>query len=121
MPSADVSATERAASALFGYTMGAVVALPFDRIKSRMQVSGTARRMGAWALAQNLVATQGLSGLYKGATPHMLIAPYTVFYYSMYDELLSRGRAATASSGANGHPLVPLGAAILARRVGTCG
>jgi solute carrier family 25 protein 39/40 len=98
--------------------MGAVVALPFDRIKSRMQVSGTARRMGAWALAKNILAAQGLRGLYKGGTPHMLIAPYTVFYYSVYDELLSRGRA--ASSGTNGHALIPLGAAIIARTIETC-
>ena len=47
----------------------------------------------------------------------MLIAPYTVFYYSIYDELLGRGRAATAKDGKQGHPLVPLAAAVCGRTV----
>ena len=33
----EVTATERAISALVGYTCGAIVVLPFDRLKSLMQ------------------------------------------------------------------------------------
>ena len=125
--SKDITATERAISALVGYSCGAVVVLPFDRVKSLLQVSTSSRQMGALGLARNILATQGIRGLYKGAGPHMLIAPYTVLYYSMYDELLGRGRALTecsSSSGGNpcvggGHPLVPLGAACVARTAET--
>ena len=51
-----VSPAERGLSALVGYTAGAVVVLPFDRVKSLMQVSGTARRTGAIPLARSIVA-----------------------------------------------------------------
>jgi hypothetical protein len=48
-----------------------------------------------------------------GGGPHMLIAPYTVLYYSMYDELRCLGIAATEGrSGPGGHGLVPLGPAV---------
>ena len=103
--SKDITATERAISALVGYSCGAVVVLPFDRVKSLLQVSTSSRQMGAVGLARHILATQGLRGLYKGTGPHMLIAPYTVLYYSMYDELLGRGRALTeCSSGSGGAP-----------------
>ena len=125
--SKDITATERAISALVGYSCGAVVVLPFDRVKSLLQVSTSSRQMGAVGLARHILATQGLRGLYKGTGPHMLIAPYTVLYYSMYDELLGRGRALTeCSSGSGGapcvgggHPLVPLAAACVARSAET--
>ena len=117
---AAISTTERAISAFVGYTCGAVVVLPFDRVKSLLQVSSAARHQGALPLAREIWATQGVLGLYKGAGPHMLIAPYTVLYYSMYEELRGRGHAATEEqSGPGGHALVPLGAAICARTVET--
>jgi len=118
-PQGSVTAAERAISALVGYTAGAAVVLPFDRVKSLMQVSEDAWRRGAWATARHLFATSGVAGLYKGGGPHMLIAPYTVFYYVLYDELLTRGRAATSVDGSSGHSLVPLGAAMCARTVET--
>ena len=78
-----------------------------------LQVSPAARAQGALPLAREIWATQGLRGLYMGGGPHMLIAPYTVLYYSMYDELRCRGIAATeARSGPGGHALVLLGAAV---------
>ena len=127
--SKDITATERAISALVGYSFGAVVVLPFDRVKSLLQVSAyngplTWRQMGAVGLARNILAALGLRGLYRGAGPHMLIAPYTVLYYSMYDELLGRGRALTECSAGDpcvggGHPLVPLAAACVARTAET--
>ena len=55
----EVSATERALSALVGYTCGAVVVLPFDRIKSLMQVSESARKQGAVRLARSVYAANG--------------------------------------------------------------
>ncbi len=115
-----VSATERALSVVVGYSLGAVVVLPFDRTKSLMQVSDAARRQGAMATVRSVLRQQGVRGLYQGGAAHMLIAPYSVLYYSLYDELLSEGRrATTASCGPDGHPLVPLGAAICARTVET--
>ena len=57
-----------------------------------LQVSPAARAQGALPLARQIWATQGLRGLYMGGGPHMLIAPYTVLYYSMYDELRCRGK-----------------------------
>lgn len=72
------------------------------------------------SVARTVVATQGISGLFKGGVAHLLIAPYTVLYYSLYDEILTRGRAATATAdGDGGHPLVPLGAALCARTLET--
>jgi len=50
----------------------------------------------------------------------MLVAPYSIFYYSVYDELLVRGRAvSTTRSHPHGHPLVPLGAAVCGRTLET--
>jgi len=98
-------------SALVGYTMGAVVVLPFDRLKTLMQVAAQdGRHVTALQLARTVVSEQGLRGLYQGAQPHMLIAPYTMFYYSVYSQLLGWDQ---------GHPLAPLGAAVLARTVET--
>mmetsp|Transcript_53465 Transcript_53465/g.144128 ORF Transcript_53465/g.144128 Transcript_53465/m.144128 type:complete len:144 (+) Transcript_53465:69-500(+) len=107
----EVSAVERAASALVGYMMGGVVVLPFDRLKTLMQVAArNGQPTGSVALARRILETQGLRGLYQGAHPHMLIAPFTMFYYSVYDELLQRGGAG---------PLAPLGAAVCARTLET--
>lgn len=115
-----ISAGERAIAALNGYTVGAAVVLPFDRIKSLMQVSASHRQQGALASARQVMAKGGVAGLYQGGTAHMLIAPFTIFYYSLYDELLSRGRRATTETHGNGgHPLLPLGAAIVARSIET--
>ena len=61
-------------------------------VRLALQVSPAARAQGALPLARQIWATQGLRGLYMGGGPHMLIAPYTVLYYSMYDELRCRGK-----------------------------
>jgi solute carrier family 25 protein 39/40 len=107
-------------SALFGYTCGAVVVLPFDRVKSLMQVDAAYRRSGALSVARSIHARHGLPGLFTGGTAHMMIAPFTVFYYSLYDEALAKGRLATATEATpRGHTLVPLGAAIFGRTVET--
>lgn len=107
---------ERAISALVGYCTAAAVVLPLDRIKSLMQVSDTSRRQGGVGVARTLLTQQGFRGLFKGGSVHLMIAPYAVLYYSLYDEILTRGRAATATSNEpSGHPLVPLGAALCAR------
>ena len=53
-------------SMLVGYTAGAVVVLPFDRIKSLMQVSDASRQQGATGVARTIIASQGIRGLYKG-------------------------------------------------------
>jgi len=115
-----VSAAERAFAALVGYTAGAAVVLPFDRVKSLLQVSALSRRQGAVGVAKQLFQAHGMGGLYQGGTAHMLIAPYTVFYYSLYDEILAHGRRATSEThGVSGHPLTPLFAALVARSVET--
>lgn len=75
-------------------------------------------RRGALDLARSIIASQGVVGLYKGGMPHMLIAPFTVLYYSMYDEFLVRGRGMTPV-GSSAHELVPLGAAVCARTLET--
>jgi hypothetical protein len=101
---------EKAASVLIGYTMGAAVVLPFDRVKSLMQVDEAARKRGALGLAAWTVQTEGVRGLYRGGGVHMMIAPYTTFYYLLYDDIQARGRALTASPASpNGHHSVPLG------------
>lgn len=107
----DVSAGERAVSALVGYSLGGVVVLPFDRLKTLMQVAATqGKGVGSVALCRQIVAEQGVRGLYQGAGPHMMIAPFTMFYFSVYGELLQRG---------GGDPLAPLGAAVCARTLET--
>lgn len=108
--------TERAVSVLVGYSAGAVVVLPFDRVKSLMQVDAASRRLGALHLARRIVAADGARGLYQGGAAHMLIAPYAILYYLIYDAILTRGRAASATPTApGGHHLVPLAAALVAR------
>jgi len=105
----EVSAVERAISVLVGYAFGGVVVLPFDRLKTLMQVAANeGRSVGSMSLARQILRSQGVRGFYQGGYPHMLIAPYTMLYYSMYDEMLTLG--------GNG-PLVPLGAAVVARAV----
>ena len=71
-------------------------------------------------MASSIHARHGLPGLFTGGTAHMMIAPFTVFYYSLYDEALAKGRLATATEATpRGHTLVPLGAAIFGRTVET--
>lgn len=107
----NVSALERAVSALVGYTFGGFVVLPFDRIKTLMQVAAQeGRHRGSVAVAREVLRSQGMRGLYQGFQPHFMIAPYTMLYYSVYGELLSYG---------GGHPLAPLGAAVCARTLET--
>lgn len=103
---------ERAVSALVGYTLGGFVVLPFDRIKSLMQVAAQEGKASSSSVqvARTLLQTQGLRGLYQGFVPHFMIAPYTMLYYSIYSELLTHG---------DGHPLAPLGAAVCARTLET--
>eukprot|EP00928_Gymnodinium_smaydae_P034858 TRINITY_DN24618_c0_g1_i1.p1 TRINITY_DN24618_c0_g1~~TRINITY_DN24618_c0_g1_i1.p1 ORF type:complete len:305 (-),score=42.30 TRINITY_DN24618_c0_g1_i1:99-1013(-) len=109
----NVNALERAVSALAGYTLGSIVVIPFDRLKTLMQVSAQrGEYSSAMVLARRLYATQGVGGLYQGAKPHMLIAPYAILYYSLYSELLELG------TGRLGQ-FAPLGAAIVARTVET--
>eukprot|EP00933_Yihiella_yeosuensis_P030371 TRINITY_DN24017_c0_g1_i1.p1 TRINITY_DN24017_c0_g1~~TRINITY_DN24017_c0_g1_i1.p1 ORF type:complete len:304 (+),score=39.64 TRINITY_DN24017_c0_g1_i1:135-1046(+) len=104
-------AVERAVSALVGYTMGAIPVLPFDRIKTLMQVSAQqGKHMSSVTVARSLFASQGVKGFYQGFGPHFMIAPYTMFYYTVYGELLAMG---------GGHPLAPLGAAMAARTMET--
>ena len=69
-----MSAAERATAALVGYTAGAVVVLPFDRVKSLLQVSAESRKLGAVATAQRELQRHGVRGLFRGGTAHMLIA-----------------------------------------------
>mmetsp|Transcript_75286 Transcript_75286/g.121547 ORF Transcript_75286/g.121547 Transcript_75286/m.121547 type:complete len:302 (-) Transcript_75286:242-1147(-) len=103
----EATAMERAVSALVGYVMGGVVVLPFDRVKTLMQVAAQeGRHLTSFTLARSVVSSQGIRGLYQGFQPHFMIAPYTMLYYSIYTELLDQG---------GGHPLAPLGAAIVAR------
>lgn len=108
----DVSAGERAISALVGYFFGGLVVLPFDRLKVSMQASAQSGvGVSAVARLRAIVQQSGVRGLYQGGMAHFMIAPYTVLYYSTYDELLKL-------EGGN-NPLAPLGAAILARTVET--
>lgn len=112
-PTDGFTEAEKAASVLIGYTMGAVVVLPFDRVKSLMQVDEVARKHGALGLAARILRTEGVRGLYRGGGVHMMIAPYTTFYYLLYDGIQARGRALTASPASpDGHHLVPLGTAL---------
>jgi len=102
------NAAERAVSAFVGYTMGAVVVLPFDRLKTMMQVAQLegGKTVGSIPLARAVLRRQGLMGLYQGGGAHMLIAPYTVLYYTIYGELMLYGA---------GSPWAPLWAACCAR------
>lgn len=71
-------------------------------------------------MASDIYARHGLRGLFTGGTAHMLISPFTVFYYSIYDEALARGRhATTTETSPRGHVLVPLAAAVFGRTVET--
>jgi len=101
----EISGSERAISALTGYCMGSLVVVPFDRVKTLMQATPGACQRGL-SVARDIVARDGLRGIYRGLDVQMLIAPYTVFYYCVYDELLK-------SQG--DHRLAPLSAAVGAR------
>lgn len=107
----DRSTQENAASALVGYVLGGFVVLPFDRIKTLLQVAAKdGRRESATSLLKRVVQTQGYRGLYQGSGPHFMIAPFTMFYYTIYGEFLALGK---------GHPLDPLWAAMCARTIET--
>lgn len=107
---ASLTESDKALSVLLGYSLGAAVVLPLDRLKSLMQVDEGARRAGAFGLARRIVRSNGVRGLYQGGGAHMLIAPYTIFYYLLYDGLQMRGRELTATPATReGHHLVPLG------------
>lgn len=103
----DISSSERAISALAGYCMGSFVVVPFDRVKTLMQAAPGASptAMKVW---RGVFASAGVRGLYRGLDTQLLIAPYTVLYYTIYDEF-------RRLSG--DHRLAPLGAAICARSV----
>lgn len=83
LPSSYVVAVERAFSALVGYSFGAVVVLPLDRLKTLMQASSAETRVSAVSLARQVCARQGFPGLFQGWPSHMIIAPYTIFYFSV--------------------------------------
>lgn len=101
----DISGYERAVAALTGYVAGSIVVVPFDRIKTLMQASPGAHPC-ARQLARDVLRTDGLRGLYRGMDTQLLIAPYTVVYYCLYDELLRLQQD---------HPMAPLSAAVVAR------
>lgn len=104
-------AMERAAAAFVGYCIGAVVVLPFDRLKTIMQVEArTGCNISSVAAFKQVLRNQGVRGLYQGFNPHMLIAPFTMLYFSIYDELAQRGA---------GNPAAPLYAAVVARTLET--
>eukprot|EP00405_Crypthecodinium_cohnii_P063071 CAMPEP_0195025924 /NCGR_PEP_ID=MMETSP0326_2-20130528/48934_1 /TAXON_ID=2866 ORGANISM="Crypthecodinium cohnii, Strain Seligo" /NCGR_SAMPLE_ID=MMETSP0326_2 /ASSEMBLY_ACC=CAM_ASM_000348 /LENGTH=310 /DNA_ID=CAMNT_0040047533 /DNA_START=231 /DNA_END=1160 /DNA_ORIENTATION=- len=110
--SSDVSSAERAASAFVGYALGAVVVVPLDRWKTLMQVAAQrGEKVHALVVGRHM-ASQGIRGIYQGAYPHMLIAPFTVLYYSVYDELMQRQVFGSS-------PFAPLGAAVCARTLET--
>lgn len=96
---------ERAASALFGYCVGSLVVVPFDRVKTLLQAQPVVNRR-AVAVATEVARQAGLRGLYRGLDAQLLIAPFAVFYYSVYDELLTLQ---------GDDPFAPLYAAALAR------
>jgi len=81
-----VSAVERATSALAGYVAGSIVVVPFDRVKTLMQAT-PGERPRAVDVARGVLAREGMRGIYRGLDAQLLIAPYTVLYYSTYDEL----------------------------------
>jgi len=103
----DISGYERAVSALAGYVAGSMVVVPFDRVKTLMQASPGAHPP-ATQVARNVWRKEGLRGLYRGMDTQLLISPYTVIYYSLYDELVKLQKD---------HPLAPLSAAVVARTV----
>jgi hypothetical protein len=113
-PTDGLNEAEKAVSVLIGYTMGAAVVLPFDRVKSLMQVEDVAYKRGALGSAARILRTEGVRGLYRGGGVHMMIAPYTIFYYLLYDGIQTRGRALTASPASpDGHHFTPLGATLI--------
>lgn len=99
------SAFERAVSASVGYVIGPFVVVPFDRVKTLIQVA-PAPLPKAHAVARDLFAREGFRGLYRGVDTQLLRAPYSVIYFSLYDELLRMQ---------GDKPLAPLNAAVLAR------
>jgi len=103
----ETNSVDRATSALVGYCMGSMVVVPFDRVKTLMQ-SAPGSAPSAWNLSMHVMKTDGIRGLYRGLDTQLLIAPYTVIYYSMYDELLH---------WQGNHALAPLYAACMARTI----
>lgn len=99
------SNAERALSATWGYFLGALVVLPFDRVKTLVQASPGTRPL---RVVRDVWSADGLRGLYRGFDAHMLIAPYNVLYYCIYDELLTLQ---------DRHPLAPLSSAVVARTI----
>lgn len=103
----EVANHERAISALVGYVCGSSVVIPFDRVKTLMQAT-PGHTPSARKVARAVFATSGVRGLYRGGDVHLMVAPLTVVYYTIYDELLK---------WQGDHPLAALNAALLARTI----
>lgn len=105
----DISGIERAACALTGYIAGSFVVVPFDRVKTLMQAA-PGKTPSPSSVALEIFRTHGVRGLYRGLDTQLLIAPYTVLYYTIYDELLQLQQNRT---------FAPLSSAIVARTIET--
>jgi len=57
-----LSIKEQVAGALLGSTVAEIIVYPFDTLKLLQQIQG----LGTWECCQNLMATQGVAGFYRG-------------------------------------------------------
>jgi len=81
---------------------GASASHPLDLIKVRLQIQGeagsAANRLGPWAMARSIVASDGVPGLFSGLTASMLRqAVYSSVRFGVYDvakERLGRNQPA---------------------------
>lgn len=108
-------AAERAASAFVGYFVAAFLVVPLDRITRLMQAMPASLPASASALTVSrlVVRRQGVGGLFQGLDSHMMIAPYTTFYYTIYDDFFQRTKAYDPARA----DLAPLVAAVGARSI----
>lgn len=70
-------------------------------------LSNTPRSYGTFAMIRRIFSREGLSGLYAGLAPTLVMAvPNTVLYYSAYDEIvwnLRKIRTSSSSSSSSTH------------------
>ena len=76
--------------------------------------------LGTWGMVRRIFATEGLTGIYAGLTPTLVMAvPNTVLYYSSYDEMVGRLRRVSeeSSSSSSSSWMIPFAAGGTARLV----
>jgi solute carrier family 25, member 39/40 len=107
----DINTRQRIISATAGALLTSLMVTPFDVIKTRAQSNLSQKQQSTWAAITSIGRRKGLTGLYKGLGPALMMSiPSTVIYYVGYESLRDDFRSSLGW-------YAPLAAGSLARSV----